>query len=157
MHSKTCELNIGYVPYSSNLSHPADRRRIGAWSQYTGTSLNTIHPEKADVTVLSNAANFGKWIDKCEGKIVVDLVDGYLGENPSFIKDFLRNCLRALNGTSSFRWITYTRHLKYACKRADAVVVASLEQLQSISHLNDRISVIPDIHFEIQSSTKNFA
>ena len=154
MISKNAQLNVGYVPYSIDLSHPADRRRIGAWSQYSGISLNTIRPEKSDVIILSNAANFSKWIGKCEGKIVIDLVDGYLGENPSFTKDFLRNCLRTLNGTSSLRWITYTRHLKYACQQADAVVVASQEQLQSISDLNENISIIPDIHFEIESMAK---
>jgi len=142
------------VPYSIDLSHPADRRRLGAWAKYRNIDLNIDHPEKSVVVVLSNAANFGKWINKCEGKIVLDLVDGYLGEEPSFTKDFLRNCLRSLNGTSSFRWITYTRHLKYACKQADAIVVASQEQLQTISHLNNNISIIPDIHFEIESAIK---
>jgi hypothetical protein len=154
MHSKNSYPDVGYVPYSSNLSHPADRRRIGAWAKYRKVRLNTNHPEKSDITVLSNAANFGKWMSKCEGKIVLDLVDGYLGEEPSFTKDFLRNCLRTLNGTSSLRWITYTRHVRYACMGADAIVVASQEQLQSIAHLNNRISIIPDIHFEIESAAK---
>ena len=146
---------IGYVPYTSNLSHPADRRRLAAWAKYCQNSLNTEHPEKSDVTVLSNAANFGKWMKKCEGKIILDLVDGYLGEQPSFTKDFFRNCLRSFNGTSSLRWITYTRHLKYACVRADAIVVTSQEQLQSISHLNQSIRIIPDIHLEFENKIKN--
>jgi hypothetical protein len=154
MSYKTSQLSIGYVPYSLNLSHPADRRRLGAWSQHSDISLNTVNPEKSDVMVLSNAANFGKWIGKSEGKIVVDLVDGYIAEKPNFAKDFLRNCLRTLNGTSSLRWVTYTRHLKYACSRADAVVVASEEQLQSVFHLNKKILVIPDIHLEIDSQIR---
>jgi hypothetical protein len=33
-------------------------------------------------------------------------------------------------------------------------VVASQEQLQSISQLNKNISIIPDIHFEIESMAK---
>ena len=154
MHYKNSNPNVGYVSYSTDLSHPADRRRLGAWAKYRQVLLNTDNPEKSDITILSNAANFGKWINKCEGKVVLDLVDGYLGEEPSFTRDFLRNCLRSLNGSSSLRWITYTRHLKYACMRADAIVVASQEQLESISHLNNKITIIPDIHFEIDSATK---
>jgi hypothetical protein len=151
MNDKDSKLEIGYVPYSENLEHPADRRRLAAWAKARDFTLNLVDPLQSDVLVLSNAANFAKWIGKYKGKVVLDLVDGYWGENPSFLKDFARNCLRSYRGTSSLHWVRYTRHLQYAIEHADSIVVASNEQLQSIRQFNKNISVIPDIHLELES------
>ena len=142
-------IRVGYVPYSINLLHPADRRRLATWAAEKGIELNTANPLDSDVLVLSNAANFSYWLKRAKQPVILDLVDGYLGENPRILKDVARNFIRSLQGLSSLRWITYTRHLRYACKTSQTVIVASPEQGELVSRLNTNVRVILDDHSEI--------
>jgi len=142
---------IGYVPYSKDLRHPADRRRLATWASEKKIELNITNPLDSDVLVLSNAANFGYWLKRAKQPVVLDLVDGYLGESPSFLKDAVRNLSRSIQGLSSFHWLTYSRHLRYACKKSNTIVVASLEQRDLILKLNRNVQVILDDHSEIET------
>ncbi len=144
-------IRVGYVPYSINLLHPADRRRLASWAADKKVELNTANPLDCDVLVLSNAANFGYWLKRAKQPVILDLVDGYLGENPSFLKDVARNIIRSLQGLSSLYWVTYTRHLRYACKMSQTVIVASPEQRELVLKLNSNVHVILDDHSEIDS------
>ncbi len=143
------KLNIGYVGYSDNLEHPADRRRLASWAQDRQVTLNTSRPLESDLLVMTNAANFKYWVKRANQPIILDLVDGYLGENPWLAKDVARNILRSLSGASTLGWLTYTRHLKFACQNSNAVVVASIEQKRLVEHLNPNVWVIQDNHVEI--------
>ncbi len=142
-------IEVGYVPYSKDLKHPGDRRRLGAWAKEHSIKLNTQRPLKSDVLVLSNAADFSHWIKRANQPIVLDLVDGYLGEKPSLIKDVFRNIVRSFGKTSNIKWLTYSRHVRTACKLSDAVVVASEEQRDLILPFNSNVIVIQDDHLEI--------
>ena len=142
-------MKIGYVPNSADLTHPADRRRIKMWSVALKRPLETKDYSEVDILVLSSAANYGKFIKNSNSFIILDLVDGYIGENPSPIKDFLRNILRTWGGSSSLRWLTYTRHLTYACKNADRIIVASPEQRIEVLKYCDDVHVILDDHSEL--------
>ncbi len=146
-------INIGYIPYSTDLQHPADRRRLAAWAVSTRNILNIKNPLESDILILSNAANFGHWLSKAHQPVILDLVDGYIGEQPNFLKDFVRNSLRTLQGTSNFKWITYTRHLKTACRRSDGIIVASPEQRENILQYNSNVYVILDDHSELSNGT----
>lgn len=150
-------IRVGYVPYSMNLLHPADRRRLATWANEKKIELNTAKPLDSDVLVLSNAANFGYWLKRAKQPVILDLVDGYLGENPSFLKDVGRNILRSLQGLSSLHWVTYTRHLRYACKVSQTVIVASPEQRELVLKLNTNVHVILDDHSEIDSVVTSVA
>ncbi len=152
MTSKQFEaLEIGYVANSADLSHPADRRRLAAWASKNGVKLKIKNPLESDILVLSNAANFGWWLSRATQPVVLDLVDGYIGERPYFLKDFARNILRSLRGTSSLRWITYTRHIRIACQKSDAVIVASPEQRETVLQYNLNVHVILDSHSELST------
>ena len=142
-------LKIGYVPHSTDLEHPADRRRLAAWAVSNEIKLNVENPLESDVLVLSSAANFGHWLSRATQPVILDLVDGYMGEHPSFLKNFARNFLRSLQGTSNLKWITYTRHLRVACQRSDAIIVASPEQRETILKYNSNVYVILDDHSEL--------
>ena len=135
---------VGYVGYSKDLQHPADRRRIASWADESEIELEITNPIESEVLILSNSANFSYWMKRAHQPIVLDLVDGYLGEYPSFVKDFLRNILRTLRGTSSFRWLTYTKHLQWACEHSDAVIVAGHEQRNEVLKYNSNVHVILD-------------
>jgi len=79
---KSDSLRVGYVPYSQDLQHPADRRRLAVWAAGRKTELNIADPSNSDILVLSSAANFGYWLKRVKQPVILDLVDGYLGENP---------------------------------------------------------------------------
>jgi len=145
---------VGYVPYSKDLRHPADRRRLAAWANDSGTELVLNNPLDSEILFLSNAANFGYWIEKATQPVVLDLVDAYIGENPSFIKDCLRNITRSIRRTSDLKWMTYTNHLKKACESSAAVVVASPEQREYILPLNKNVYVILDNHSELDDQIR---
>jgi len=144
-------MRVGYVPYSQDLQHPADRRRLATWAIAKGSSLNVDNPLDSDVLVLSNAANFGYWLKRAQQPVILDLVDGYLGEKPSFLRDLLRNTIRSIRGTSSLGWITYTRHLKSACALSSAIIVASPEQRDLVLPFNSKVYVILDDHSELET------
>ena len=152
---------VGYVPYSSDLQHPGDRRRLASWAMDAGIALNTKDPLESDLLVLSNAANFGYWLKRAQQPVILDLVDGYLGEHPKFIKDVTRNIVRSIRGSSDLRWLTYTNHLRYACEKSDLVIVASAEQREIILEFNKNVHVILDDLSELSSigtiSSKEFA
>lgn len=145
-------IKVGYVPYSKDLQHPADRRRLAAWAVSSQSKLNVENPLESDILVLTNAANFGLWLNKATQPVILDLVDGYMGEHPNFLMDFARNSLRSLQGTSDLKWITYTRHLRAACQRSEAVIVASPEQREVILKYNTNVFVIPDDHSELSTN-----
>ena len=137
------------MPHSKELGHPGDRRRIVIWAEAQGVILEIGQPLNSDLIILSDHAKFNYWISKAKSPIILDLVDGYLGEKPSWTKDFLRNIVRSINGKSHFLDITYTRSLKRACRRSDAVVVASPEQRECILPYNKNVYVILDDHSEL--------
>ena len=146
-------MKVGYVPYAKDLQHPGDRRRLAAWAFNQDTELNLVNPLDSDLLVLSNAANFGYWLKRATQPVVLDLVDGYLGEHPSFIKDVARNVIRSIRGTSSLRWITYTNHIRTACRKSEAVIVASKEQRDVVLKYNKNVFVILDDHTEMDAAT----
>ena len=149
MTRKTTLIRVGYVPYSRDLKHPADRRRLASWALERKVPLHITDPLNSDALVLSNAANFGYWIKQSKQPVILDLVDGYLGEKPSLFRDFSRNILRTIRGTSSLNWLTYTEHLKEACRQSAAVVVASPEQRDLVLPYNPNVFVILDDHSEL--------
>jgi len=146
------EMKVGYVPYSEDLKHPADRRRLHIISGINKIRIETNQLANIDVLVLSNACNFQKYIKKFDCPIIIDLVDAYLAEQPSLIKDFFRNFIRFLNGTSSLRFLRYTSHIKYACTRADAVIVATVEQSIFVKNFNNNVHIIIDDQSEMLNS-----
>ena len=144
-------IRVGYVPYSQDLQHPADRRRLAAWAKDKKCQLNTSNPLDSDILILSNNANFGYWLKRAKQPVILDLVDGYLGENPNLIRDVLRNIVRSLRGTSNLGWITYTRHLRNACRQSTAIIVTSPEQQKLVNKFNPNVFVILDDHSELNS------
>lgn len=145
-------LKVGYVPYSRDLKHPGDRRRLVSWVKNRKIDLELDHPLDADVLVLSNAANFDYWIKLSKQPVILDLVDGYLGEEPKLVTDILRNLVRSFRGSSDIHWGRYTSHLKSACKKSSAVIVASPEQRDWVLPFNKNVFVILDNHSELSSS-----
>ena len=145
----TEKLRVGYVPYSKNLEHPGDRRRILICAKAKKIDLETENPLSSEILILSNGANFSYWIRRTKKPVVLDLVDAYLGENPNFVRDFLRNLVRAAIGKANILDITYTRGLKKACRASNAIIVATPEQRELVLPYNENVFVILDDHSEL--------
>jgi hypothetical protein len=150
----SASLRVGYVPYSTDLQHPGDRRRVQIWAEANNLKLETRHPLDSDLLILSNGANFNYWIKRTQKPVILDLVDGYLGEKPNWARDFARNIVRSINGKSNFLDITYTRTLKKACKASTAVIVATPEQRENVLPFNKNVYVILDDHSELHQKVK---
>lgn len=145
---------ISYVPYSHDLSHPGDRRRIKIWSEDFKVPLNYVSINPDDVLVLSAAASVKAISSTHKGPVVVDLVDGYLSSKPPFMEDLLRNSIRSFLGKSSFGSVTFSRELQKAISNANAVIVSCEEQAAGVRTLNKNVHCILDDHSELIHSAK---
>ena len=146
------KIKVGYVPYSSDLSHPGDRRRIASWAKSTNNELFLNNPLESDLIVLSGGVNFDYWLKNAKQPVILDLVDGYLGEDPNIFIDFGRNLIRSFKGNGNYCAGTFTRSLRNACEMASAVIVASPEQAQDVKDLNSNIHIILDDHSELDEA-----
>lgn len=82
-------------------------------------------------------------------KLVLDLVDGYLAEHPSLLKDYLRQLSRV--GALEFlrRPIRFSKNLTLLCEESDLIIVASQEQAEVARTLNPNVISIWDCHDEL--------
>lgn len=140
---------VSYIPYSHDLSHPGDRRRIKVWSQEYGVPVNHQFVNPKDLLILTAAAKLKNWTIRHKGPVVIDLVDGYLSSKAPIIEDILRNTLRSATAKSSFSSLTFSNELKIAISRASAVVVSCPEQAENIRLVNENVHCILDDHSEL--------
>jgi len=141
-------LRIGYSAQSPNMEHPADRRRLTYWAQRRGHEIVLDLSQKTDVTVLSGRADFGLWSQKKHtGPIILDLIDGYLG-NEKPLKDWARGVGKALVGQVGGRPRPYREIIAEVCTVASAVICASPEQQETILPYCKNTHVIMDFHEE---------
>lgn len=140
-------LKIGLFPYSSDLSHPGDRRRIVSWARSRNHELLIGEYKKVDLIFISEGSDFLKLSQLNGPPKVFDLIDGYL--SPQMLtSDLLRGTLK-----SAFRQHrTYPRRyssiVKEACTQMDMVVCSSPEQRATIAPHNSNVRIILDNHSE---------
>ena len=143
------KLRIGYQPYSADLSHPGDRRRVVFWAKHRGHSIITDLSEPVDVILLSERADFSAFPKKVKGvPIIFDLVDAYLTRE-SLISDWLRGTSKVLTGQLSGRPKPFTSFVEDLCARASAVICSSPEQRETIVPFSKNVHVILDSHDEL--------
>lgn len=147
-------LKIGYVSQSHNLQHPADRRRLLYWAQKRGHEVILDLNQKTDVTVLSGRADFAFWSKKKNaGPIILDLIDGYLGDEKP-LKDWARGVGKVLVGQVGGRPRPYREIIAEVCTVASAVICASPEQRETIFPYCKNTHAIMDFHEEFPTLTK---
>lgn len=142
------KLRIGYAPNSPDLKHPADRRRIVYWADKRGHEIVLDIDKRCDVLFLSGRADFiglSKQINR--QPMILDLVDGYLGEE-EFWRDWLRGAGKVLSKQISGRIQSYRRFIRDTCSKADAVLCETVEQVQTILPYCGNVHSILDFHEE---------
>jgi hypothetical protein len=142
------KLRIAYQPFSKNLSHPGDRRRVVFWAERRGHTLVTDINDKADVVILSERADFGAFPHKAPGApIILDLIDGYLAPG-DYLTDLGRGVSKVFFGQISGIPKPFTSFIKVLCTKVSGVICSTPEQLATISPFSSNIHTILDSHHE---------
>jgi len=146
-------IKIRYAGYSTDLSHPADRRRIGILLSDKNVEILPSSAQEFDLSILSSNSNYSKFFGQATSKpSYIDLVDGYLAPGQNVIGDAGRNILRSAFGKSDFASLKYTTHIKKALKKATGCIVPSEEIASQVAPFNDNIQIIADSHSEFKST-----
>ena len=142
------KLRIGYVPNSSNLGHPADRRRVVYWAKSRGHEIVLDVESKYDVLLLSSRADLtAKTQETNRSPIILDLVDGYLGDEHLW-RDWLRGTGKVVTGHDSGSPRPYRKIVSEACQLVQAVVCETSEQKETILPYCINTHTILDFHEE---------
>lgn len=110
--------------------------------------------QKTNVIVLSGRADFSFWSKKKNaGPIILDLIDGYLGDEKP-LKDWARGAGKVLVGQVGGRPRPYREILAELCSVASAVICASPEQRETILPFCKNTHAIMDFHEEFPMLAK---
>jgi hypothetical protein len=149
------EPRVGYIPFSLDLSHPADRRRFPAYARSRGIPFEVARPDRSyDLVVLSEIADLKTWTNYRRGKVVYDLIDSYLAVPRSDPKQLLRGIAWYSKGFQRQPVFDFRGALERMCRRADAVVCTTEEQQRTISRFCPNVHIALDLHQELIRSVK---
>lgn len=140
-------LRIGLFPFSSNFSHPADRRRIVSWAHSRNHDLLIGESRNVDLLFITEGSDFLE-LSRIKGPPkVFDLIDGYL--NPQWISlDLIRGTSKSILRQHKTYPRTYSSIVKETCSRVELVICSSPEQMETITPHNTNVRVILDNHSE---------
>lgn len=149
-------MRIGYVPYSSDLLKPGDRRRFPHYARSRGLEFELADPsESYDLVVLSARSDLVRWA-RCPSstRLVYDLIDSYLAIPDTDLKARFRGLSKFSIGELSRPVWSYRRAIEEMARRADAVVCSTVEQKAMLQRFCPNVHVILDFHSEFGSSQK---
>jgi glycosyltransferase involved in cell wall biosynthesis len=149
-------LRIGYVPYSSGLEMPGDRRRFVHYARSKNLNFEIADPERSyDIVILSERADISVWGRYRKGKLVYDLIDSYLAIPRNNLKGRLRGLAKFVSRQSRYLQFDHWKALEAICKRADAVICTTEEQKRDISKFCSNVHIILDAHTSVARTTKH--
>lgn len=143
------DLRIGYVPFSSSLDKPGDRRRFCYYARKRNIPFEIAQPsEEYDVLILSQAADISVWRRYPAGrtKIIFDFIDSYLSLPRLGPKNLLRGIAKFAVRQNRKLLLSYSKGLEDMCRRADATICSTQEQRQAILPFCPNTHVILDFH-----------
>lgn len=142
------KLKIGYVPNSGDMRHPADRRRLVYWARKRGHEIIQDLDQKHDVLFLSSRTDLTTWTERKNfTPLILDIVDGYLGEE-HLLRDWVRGAGKVIIGHNSGALRPYRKIVSEACELAQAVVCSTVEQAETIIPYCANTHSILDFHEE---------
>ena len=148
-------VRVGYVPYSSTLSRPGDRRRFVHYARERGITFEIADPAREyDLVVLSECADLSIWCGHRRGKIVYDLIDSYLAIPRTDLKGLLRGAAKFVSRQSRYPQFNHWRAIEAMCRRADAVVCSTEQQKEDIRVHCGNVHIVLDIHASVTHATK---
>lgn len=147
-------MQIGYQGYSSDLSHPADRRRMGFWSKERNIPLLQDLSKTLDFMVFTSKSDMEFVVKYKGGYKVLDLIDGYITSDGAIL-DIGRGYAKNLFGQTSGTPRRYSSSVQRACRNVDLVICSSPEQAELVSVHNKNVIVILDSHHEFLNAIEN--
>ena len=150
MTTDPATLRVAYVPYSSDLSAPGDRRRFVRYAKLRGLHFDIISEpsDDYDLIILSYGADLSVWSHLppwFRPKLIFELVDSYL-EEPAGFRRAIRGPAKWLLGQQRrFEW-SQREALIRMCRRADGVLCSTPEQRETLSTYNKDVFPILDFH-----------
>jgi len=151
------DLRIGYVPYSEDFLHGADRRRFCYYADKRKMKFEIADPSEIyDLVFLPQNADLSIWSEYQRGncKVIYDFVDSYLSVPKWDPKGLLRGAAKYIAGQSRFLRLNHWKALEAMCQRADAVVCSTAEQKMDIQPFNQNVHIILDFHFKLIRAIK---
>jgi glycosyltransferase involved in cell wall biosynthesis len=151
-------MRIGYVPYSAELTQPADRRRFPYYAEKRGLEYELATPDgNYDVVVVTPRTNLAHWAAyrPGEAKLVFDLVDSYLDIPRTNVKQMLRGPAKFAAGEASTPFHSYRGALERILRRADAVTCATPEQARTIGRYCANVHPILDFQSRMVARVKD--
>jgi len=146
---------IGYVPYSTSLDRPGDRRRFVAYARARNLKFEIARPDECyDLVVLSEVSDISVWCDYPHGKLVFDFIDSYLEIPRTNLKQWLRGVVFFMVGRHGRLRLDYWSVLRDMCCRADAVVCTTEEQRINIQPYCNNTHIVHDVHSSVVRKIK---
>lgn len=131
------------------MGHPADRRRLVYWAKKRGHEITLDLDQKVDVLVLSERADLTSWSRRDpRPPLIVDLVDGYLG-NERLWRDWARGTGKVLTRQVSGPPRSFREIVAEACSLSQAVICETVEQRETIIPYCANTHAILDFHEEL--------
>lgn len=144
-------MKFGYLPLSSDLSAPGDRRRFCYYARARNLDWEVYQEDRHyDIVVLGPLADLTYWSRTARGrpKLVYDMPDSYLEIDQKVWKSRLRGAAKFAFRHHRHLELDYHASLERMFARADAVVCSTDEQKHRISALNSNVHPILDFHAE---------
>lgn len=152
------ELKIGYVPYSTDLSQPADRRRFPYFAKRKEIEYEIADTSKKyDLIILPAPANLSKWLlykrKNPETRFIFEMVDSLIFRT-DFFSGVFKGIGRFLVRKETLMYFNYQRLIIKWIKTADLVLCSSTEIRSRILHWNRNALVSLDYLENEYSSVK---
>jgi len=151
-------LKIGYIPYSADLSQPADRRRFLHFAQRKKIACEIADPKKKyDVIILPAPSNLSKWLlykRKNPSTIFIfEMVDSLIFSTDVFSKLF-KGIGRFLLRKESLLHLNHRKLILKWIQIADVVLCSSTEVKSHILKWNKNVIISLDYLENEYSSVK---
>jgi hypothetical protein len=149
-------MRIGYVPYSSDLSQPGDRRRFPYYAEHRSIEFEmTDKADGFDVVVVTPRTDLAYWTElPGRTKVVFDIVDSYVDIPHWDPKQILRGPAKFVAGQARTPFFRWGRALERLLHRADAVTCATPEQAASIARFCGNVHPILDFQTRMVTEMK---
>ncbi|MGN6532681.1 MAG: hypothetical protein ACTHK0_13135, partial [Ginsengibacter sp.] len=153
------DLKIGYVPYSSDLSEPADRRRFPLFAENNKIPYEIADKNKTyDVIVLPAPTNLSKWLiykkKHPETKFIFEMVDSLIFLSDIF-STFFKGLGRFILGREMLPYLNYKRLIIQWVRAADIVLCSNTELKNSLMRWNKNIEISLDYMESEYKATKS--
>ena len=148
-------IRIGYVPISSTLEAPGDRRRFVHYARNRDLHFEVADPAKHyDLVILSQRADLSIWSQYPRGKLVYDLIDSYLAIPRTSLKGSLRGIAKFVSRQSRYPRLDHWKAIEAMCARADAVICSTDEQKFEISRFCPNVHLVLDFQNMVARTVK---